>query len=47
MSGYRNGLEGPLLEYAMKKYSSHRRIPESVTNEIIEQLFQADSSKRK
>ena len=47
MSGYRQGLEGHLLEYAMKKYSSHRRIPESVTNEIIQRLYLADSSKRK
>ena len=27
MSGYRQGLEGPLLDYIMKKYTSHRRIP--------------------
>ena len=27
MDGYRRGLEGPLLDYVMKKYSSHRSIP--------------------
>ena len=27
MSGYREGLEGPKLDYAMKKYTSHRRVP--------------------
>jgi hypothetical protein len=27
MSGYREGLEGPLLDYTMKKYRSHRAIP--------------------
>jgi hypothetical protein len=27
MSGYREGLEGLLLDYTMKKYRSHRAIP--------------------
>ncbi len=27
MDGYRNGLEGPELDYAMKKFSGKRRIP--------------------
>lgn len=27
MSGYREKLEGPLLDYAMKVYSSHRVVP--------------------
>jgi hypothetical protein len=27
MQGYRNGLRGSLLEYEVKKYSSHRKIP--------------------
>ena len=27
MDAYRKGLEGPLLDYALKTYSSHRRIP--------------------
>jgi len=31
MDAYRRGLTGPLLEYAMKKYSGHRRIPAGVT----------------
>ena len=26
MDAYRKGLEGPLLDYALKVYSSHRRI---------------------
>ena len=30
MSGYRLGLEGPLLDYAMKRYTGHRRIPEGI-----------------
>lgn len=30
MELYKEGLEGPLLEYANKKYKSHRRIPEKV-----------------
>jgi hypothetical protein len=32
--GYRRGLEGPLLEYASRKFSSHRRIPEFVMAEL-------------
>ena len=47
MSGYRQGLEGPLLDYAMKKYSSHRRIPEEVTREIIELTMTADASRKR
>jgi hypothetical protein len=30
MDCYRNGLDGPLAEYAMKTYSSHRRVPDLV-----------------
>jgi len=30
MSGYREGIEGPALDYVMKVYSSHRRIPKGV-----------------
>jgi hypothetical protein len=35
MSGYRKGLEGPKLDYAMRIYTSHRRIPAEVTAESI------------
>jgi hypothetical protein len=31
MNAYRLGLIGPLLDYAVKKYSGHRRIPAGVT----------------
>jgi hypothetical protein len=34
MDGYRKGLHGPVLDYAMKKYSSHRRIPAGVLDDI-------------
>lgn len=38
MSGYRNGLTGGLLDYAVKKYKSHRSIPgdriQHLTNEF-------------
>jgi hypothetical protein len=30
MSGYPQGLDGPLPDYTMKTYSEHRRIPEIV-----------------
>eukprot|EP01040_Poterioochromonas_malhamensis_P016810 gene16810-19178_t len=35
MQGYRIGLHGPVLDYAMKKYKSHRRIPNSETYEKL------------
>ena len=36
MSGYReHNLHGPLLDYIMKKYKSHRRIPDTCTQETI------------
>jgi hypothetical protein len=34
MSGYRMGLDGPKLDYAMKKYTSHRRIPLGIADNI-------------
>jgi len=32
MDGYRAGLEGPLLDYAMKRYAKHREIPKYVVD---------------
>ena len=40
MQGYRDGLKGPLLDYAIKKYSSHRRIP-AIVLETIKSDFDA------
>lgn len=34
MSGYRQNLEGPLLDYAMRKYTSHRVVPIVVAEEL-------------
>jgi hypothetical protein len=36
MSGYRHpgGYHGPILDYIMKRYSSHRRIPENVDEQV-------------
>jgi transposase len=34
MSGYREKLEGPLLDYAMRKYTSHRVVPIGVAEEL-------------
>ena len=37
MSGYRNTeFTGPLLDYIMKKYTSHRKIPCFVESQINE-----------
>jgi hypothetical protein len=32
MSGYRLGLESPSLDFSIKKFTSHRRIPDGVTD---------------
>ena len=34
MSGYRQGLDGPLLDYTMRKYSGHRGIPDIILVEV-------------
>jgi len=34
MDLYRNGITGKLAEYAVKKYRSHRRIPEYIIQEL-------------
>ena len=34
MTGYRQGLDGPLLDYTMKKYSGHRRIRDIILLEV-------------
>jgi hypothetical protein len=36
-SGYREGLEGPLLEYIVKKCRSHRAVPTG-----LQTFFEAD-----
>ncbi len=34
VSGYRLGLEGPLLDFAMKKYTSHRRMSDGLLDDV-------------
>ena len=34
MSGYRQNLEGPLVDYAMRKYTSHRTVPLGISEEL-------------
>jgi hypothetical protein len=34
MSGYREKLDGPLLDYAMKVYRGHRVVPVGVTDQL-------------
>ena len=46
MSGYREKLDGPLLDFAMKKYSSHRRIPIG-TYELLKSEFNLKEEKKK
>ncbi len=51
MSGYRRGLQGPLLDYALKKYKGHRMIPAFVDAEVdraaLEEEYRQDREKRK
>jgi len=46
MDAYRRGLTGPLLEYAMKKYSGHRRIPAGVTVAAIQEDHEEKMKKK-
>ena len=39
MAGYRVGLTGVVLEYAVKKYKSHRRLSSSINLESIENEY--------
>ena len=34
MSGYRAGLSGPLLDFTMKRYKSHRSIPLGIVDTV-------------
>ena len=38
MSGYRAGLSGPLLDFTMKKYKSHRSIPVGIVETVTQQF---------
>ena len=46
MQGYRVGLVGPLLDFAMRKYSGHRAIPQSQLGIVREEYAQHLSRKR-
>ena len=39
MDGYRKGLAGPVLEYAVKKCKSHRRLSSSLLLENVEKEY--------
>ena len=45
MSGYRENLTGPLLDYAMKKYKGRRMIP-SVNLALIEEQFKKEKAEK-
>ena len=46
MSGYREGLQGPLLDFTMKKYTSHRSIPIGI-KALLEADYKAYLDKKK
>ena len=39
MDGYRKGFRGPMLEYAVKKYTSHRMFPSDLVIEEFEEEY--------
>ena len=39
MNGYRDGITGAVLEYAVKKYKSHRRLSPSIDLFTIEEEY--------
>lgn len=45
MEGYRAGLHGPVLDYALKKYKSHRTIPECSYELLKEEMDKLKKSK--
>jgi hypothetical protein len=47
MDGYRRGLTGALLEYSVKKYSSHRTIPDTITIEALRLEHKEKLAKKK
>ena len=50
MSGYRQNLEGPLLDYAMRKYTSHCVVPRGLAEELsleYDKYLAIESEKKK
>ena len=46
MDGYSKGLYGPLLDYAMKQYSSHRMFPSAAVVAKFEEEYRAQLQKK-
>ena len=46
MEGYRAGLKGPLLDYAMKRYRGHRTITAEQVRVITEEFDKKQAIKR-
>ena len=46
MHGYRSGLVGPVLEYAVKKYKSHRRLSPNIRLDEIASEFAEKKAKK-
>jgi hypothetical protein len=47
MDAYRRGLTGLVLEYAVKRYSGHRRIPDSISNAFLDEEFNKKQKNKK
>jgi hypothetical protein len=46
MAGYREGLKGPILDYAMKKFKGHRMIPSDEVELIKEEFAEKTKVKK-
>ena len=46
MAGYRVGLTGAVLEYAVKKYESHRRLSASINLATLDEEYKTNKEKQ-
>ena len=47
MSGYRRGFEGPILDYCVKQYKSHRAIPMCISNAELTSKYEEHIASKK
>ena len=47
LSGYRRGFQGPILDYIMRKYKSHRTIPLTIANADLGREYDEENQKER
>ena len=47
LSGYRRGYQGPILDYIMRKYKSHRTIPLTIANADLGREYDEENQKER